>query len=75
MPFEIKSDYQHQEFYRKVLDELEDRWIKLREEYLNTHWRDPGFEVMTRKYDRAKRNYRLVKKRYDQERFTRRWGH
>lgn len=75
MKWEIKSDYQHQEFYRRVLDELEDRWIDLREEYLNTHWRDPSVEVITRKYDRARKNYQLVKQRYDVERFTRRWGH
>lgn len=73
--WEIKSDYQHQRFYRKVLDELEDRFIAHWKTFLNTAWWDPTAAVKTRKYDRAKNNYRLVKERYDRERSTRGWGH
>lgn len=72
---EIESDYQHQLFYRKALDKLEDEWQKHWKDYLNTHWLDPSIMVKARRYERAKKNYRLVKKRYDHERFTRRWGH
>lgn len=72
---EIKSDYEHQRFYRKALDELEDRWQKAWSEYLNTAWDDPSARMRCDRYDQTKRNYRLVKERYDRERFTRMWGH
>lgn len=73
--WEIKSDYQHQLFYRKVLDELEDRFKKARSDLLNTSWKDPSAEEKTREYDRARMNYLLVSDRYNRERFTRGWGH
>lgn len=75
MPFEIKSDYQHQEFYRKVLDELEDRFLKSREAYLNTNWNHSSVIAKARAFDRSAINYYRVKKRYERERFTRRWKH
>lgn len=75
MKWEIKSDYQHQEFYRKVLDELEDRRLKAREAYLNVHWEDSSFQLKASTYEQRMRNYILVKQRYERERFARRWGH
>ena len=75
MTWEIKSDYEHQLFYRKVLDELEGRYMKLRAEWLNTDYKSPAVVELTRRYERSLRNYRKVKNRYERERFYRGWRH
>ena len=70
-----KSDYEHQLYYRWLLDQLEAIWKGWRETYINMSWEDPSISYFARKADRWRRNYNLVKKRYDRERSEREWPH
>lgn len=71
--FEIKSDHQHQLFYRRLLDTLEEMIKMRREEYLNTPYDEAVWKSVA--YKRARDNYMLVRKRYERERIARGWGH
>lgn len=75
MPRGIKSDYEHQAFYRKVLDELEQRHLDGHRDYLNTHYEDPRFNERYVSWRRAQKNYLLVEKRYKIYRQMKGWGH
>lgn len=75
MSLEIKSDYEHQRFYRRVLDELEQRSLDGHYNYLHTHYLDPRFDDSYRAWRRAQKNYRLVEGRYKRYRQAKGWGH